>query len=249
MMNLRFYITELNRSKLDAQTSQRKQNNTDQLAAVGQTVAKIAHEIKNRLTVIGGFSRLINKHIDESDRVQHYSQVIGEESGKLERMLKQITDFSKPVCIEGTVRSLNELAQNMVPKIEEQKPEGITVILELDPASPRALIDAERLEQVLFNLIKNAIEAMENDGIVKICTRLEDSHATLIVQDNGPGIPEEAQSRIFEPFHTTKPKGTGLGLAICRQIITEHRGEMKFISVPGKGTSFIITFPAPENLE
>ena len=120
------------------------------------------------------------------------------------------------------------------------------VIAELDDNCTRALIDSSRLRQLLHNLIKNAIEATENTILPKIIVKTlctENDWLTLSICDNGPGIPEEAQNWIFEPYATDKPKGTGLGLAVVRKIVEEHHGKITLTSSRDNGTCFIIKLP------
>jgi signal transduction histidine kinase len=100
------------------------------------------------------------------------------------------------------------------------------------------------MEQVVTNLVGNAVEAVGSRGKVRVETRPRAGGVVLVVGDNGPGIPPEVQPRVFEPFFTTKKRGNGLGLAICRQIVVSHGGTIEFASSPGKGTVFTVELPA-----
>ncbi len=104
-------------------------------------------------------------------------------------------------------------------------------------------LDAERLEQVILNLVRNAVEAMPAGGTVRLSTRARDGGAELAVSDDGPGMSEEVVERAFEAFYTTKSKGSGLGLAVCRQIVLAHGGEVRLDTAPGEGTTFTIYLP------
>ena len=206
-------------------------------------MAQVAHEIKNRLVIVGGFARSIEKRLGEEENGQK-ARVIREEVDKLETMLGQITDFSKPVRLELKTHSLNHLVEELLSKFPSQELQGITVDLSLDPQLPQVMIDAERIEQVIINIVRNAREAIGASGAVRVSTCRDERGAAVIIEDNGQGMPEDIQNRVFDPFFTTKKKGTGLGLSICRQIVTEHGGRLQFESYPQKGTVFRIIFPA-----
>jgi two-component system sensor kinase len=152
-------------------------------------------------------------------------------------------DFSKPNIINTEMNSLNFLIQEVVRKFEENLPDDIKIELELDPEDHDIPIDIGRTEQVIINLVQNAIEAMVNGGIIKISIHAEEGQVNLEIQDNGPGIPPEIREKIFELFFTTKKEGTGLGLPICRKILQEENATICVQSSPGEGTKFTIEFP------
>ena len=214
------------------------------LAALGNTVAQVAHEIKNRLIVVGGFARSIEKKAGAVDMVQKKAVIIYQEVNKLEHMLKQITEFSKPMQLETEICSLNTLLEELLPKLSAAATQNIKLNTSLAPDLPPVSIDKELMEQVIINLVKNAMEAMGKEGNVYINTSTQDRGITLIIRDEGPGMTKDIQARIFEPFFTTKREGTGLGLAISRKIILDHGGELHCDSFPGKGTVFTITLPS-----
>ena len=126
----------------------------------------------------------------------------------------------------------------------EQFAPAVAVEFSPDTEDPVAAFDAGQIEQVLINLVRNAVEAMgEGGGHIGIATIAEDAAGTIMISDDGPGIARKLQNRIFEPFFTTKKGGTGLGLAVCRQIVAEHGGEMHVESEPGAGATFRIILP------
>jgi len=124
---------------------------------------------------------------------------------------------------------------------------GIKVEQILPPDLPPIMADDEKLKQVLLNLCKNAVEAMPQGGTLTICARNSGRHVRVEVSDTGVGIP--AGVDIFEPFLTTKAQGTGLGLTIVRQIVSAHKGALSYHSIPGEGTTFILTLPVSRNAE
>jgi signal transduction histidine kinase len=241
---LRTLMTEFSEARSDLEESQQQLKHAEQLAAIGTALARIAHEVRNPLAVIGGFAHLIETHPEETERVRGDAQTIYREVRRLEKMLTDIMEFSKPVRVEAVVQSLNRLVKEVVDTLLPQMPENIRLTLQLDPDTPSAAFDAARMEQVVLNFIRNSMEAMEKGGTITVSTRANRNGAELVVRDDGPGIPPEIQKRIFTPFFTTKKKGNGLGLAICYQIIREHGGEIMLESEPGKGAAFSVWLPS-----
>jgi signal transduction histidine kinase len=222
------------------------------LAAVGRLAAHVAHEIRNPLATIGGFAHSIRSHAEERDRVRDNAGIIYEEVHRLERMLSGIMDFSRPSRPVLVRQSLNSVVERAVGMLTEQFAPKVRITITLDPDTPEVAIDAGQTRQVLINVVRNAAESMtEAGGRVLVCTHpREDDGARLVIEDDGPGIPQDLKGRIFEPFFTTKKGGTGLGLAVCRQIVAEHGGRMGVESVEGHGARFLIEFPpkAPEQV-
>jgi len=240
---LRMFMTEVAETRSDLEESRHQLLQSARLAALGNTVAQVAHEIKNRLIVLGGFARSIEKKAGDAELARKKAAIIYQEVNKLERMLKQITEFSKPMQLETEVCSLNTLLDGVVTKLTDVAPAHIELQMSQVPDIPQVRIDSERLEQVIINLIKNAMEAMGTHGNVTVSTCRHEKGAALIIRDEGPGMTEEVRARIFDPFFTTKRDGTGLGLAISRKIILDHGGELHCESSPNKGTKFTITLP------
>jgi signal transduction histidine kinase len=241
---LKMFMAEVAETRSDLAQSRHQLLQSTRLAALGNTVAQVAHEIKNRLIVVGGFARSIEKKAGAVDMVQKKAVIIYQEVNKLEHMLKQITEFSKPMQLETEICSLNTLLEELLPKLSAAATQNIKLNTSLAPDLPPVSIDKELMEQVIINLVKNAMEAMGKEGNVYINTSTQDRGITLIIRDEGPGMTKDIQARIFEPFFTTKREGTGLGLAISRKIILDHGGELHCDSFPGKGTVFTITLPS-----
>jgi len=240
---LKVFMSEAAEAQSDLEQSRHELLQNRRLVAIGNTVAQVTHEIKNRLVVLGGLARSIEKRAGNAETVQKKAAVIFQEVNKLERLLKQITEFSKPIRIETEIFSLNALLEAMMPRLHHLTPKDTTLTMTTSPDLPNVRIDCERIEQVIINLIKNAIEAMGTGGRVGISAQLHENGAALVIRDEGPGMTEEVQARIFEPFFTTKKEGTGLGLAISRKIIRDHGGEMLCQSKPDQGTTFTILLP------
>jgi len=240
---LRMFMTEVAETRSDLEESRHQLLQSARLAALGNTVAQVAHEIKNRLIVLGGFAGSIEKKAEDAELVRKKAAIIYQEVNKLEHMLKQITEFSKPMQLETEVCSLNILLDGVMMKLADVAPANIGLRMSQVPDIPQVRIDSERMEQVIINLIKNAMEAMGTHGNVSVSTSRHKKGAALIIKDEGPGMTEEVRARIFDPFFTTKRDGTGLGLAISRKIILDHGGELHCESSPNKGTKFTIILP------
>jgi signal transduction histidine kinase len=241
--SLRMLMSEATQSRREADRPLAKEGQAERLAAIGNTVARVAHEMANRLLIIGGFARSIEKRPEDVQRVKDRSRTIFEEVRKLEDMIRDMMDYSKPVRLEPQVLSLNPMLEETLERFREHLPRSVRIETEFHPDVPRVSIDPERIEQVLLNLLRNAVEAMDARGAVSVSTATYGNGAIIRIRDEGPGIPEEARKRIFDPFYTTKKKGNGRGLAICKQIVEEHGGTIQFESAIGQGTCFSIHLP------
>jgi signal transduction histidine kinase/FixJ family two-component response regulator len=242
---------EIYRDLTGQRVFQAKMLQTEKLAALGQMVTGVAHELSNPLTSILGYAQrlfLRSQTEGQSDEVRQIFQE-AERASAIVRQLLMSARGSRP---ERRRISLNQVVSRTIDLQEVSLAAAkVTVVLDLDQALPFVLGDAGQLQQVLMNLVGNARQAIEqrgNGGTVRLSTKCIDSgrRAQLEVSDDGPGIPPALASRIFDPFFTTKPAGigTGLGLAIVLGVVREHGGEVKVASEPGNGAVFSLEFPA-----
>jgi signal transduction histidine kinase len=243
--HIRALLDEISRTRTAMNTVECGDEQLDRLAAVGNAVAFIAHEIRNRLATIGGYAHMIEGRPADADRVRRHAGIILQSSSRLEQMLAEVMEYSKPRERPRAAHSLNELVSDTVSQLAPSVPAGLALEVELDPATPEVLMDPAAIEQVVINLVRNGAEAAGEGGTVKVSTKPVQGGAALVVSDNGPGIPAEVQARIFEPFFTTKRTGSGLGLSICRKIVSEHGGDISVTSRPGAGATFVITLRNP----
>jgi signal transduction histidine kinase/CheY-like chemotaxis protein len=223
---------------------------TEKLAALGQMITGVAHELSNPLTSILGYAQRLFLRGDGAGRPDEVRQIF-QEAERASTILRQLLMTARDSRPE---RRKVELNQVVARTIELQRyslaAEKVRVELDLDPSLPFVLGDAGQLQQVLMNLIGNARQAIEQrgqGGTIRLSTkRIGDRRALLEVNDDGPGIPEAIVSRIFDPFFTTKPAGigTGLGLAIVLGIVREHGGQVHVASPPRGGAIFSLEFPA-----
>jgi len=222
---------------------------TEKMAALGQLVSGIAHELNNPLTSIMGYAQLaLGRRTAESPHNE--VTMIFEEAERARRIVKNLLFFARQAQPERTRVNLNEIIERTVPlRGYELKIENIAVRCDLAPDLPATLADPHQLQQVVLNLLVNAEQAiLENRGRGRIELRTRkasESRLAIEVSDDGPGIPPEIASRIFDPFFTTKPSGigTGLGLSIVYGIVERHGGDVTFENLPGGGAKFTVEFP------
>ena len=219
---------------------------SERLAVLGKMAAHISHEIKNPLMLIGGFARQILKDFAQNpEKNQGKLQIIVDEVRRLEDFLVEVgsyAKFSEPQKIPGNLNDLiQETCQRLEPSLKEN---NIELALELDPNLPEIQFDPGHLRQVILNIAKNGIEAMETGGTLTIATGRERGRILVQISDTGVGIPPEVQEKIFQPFFSSKPKGSGLGLAISQKILEAHQGEIIIASEPQKGTRVTIYLKA-----
>jgi two-component system, NtrC family, sensor kinase len=236
------------------QRMQARITQADKLAAVGQLAAGVMHEINNPLATISACVAAIEGRLPETPwegaaSVQEYLAIIDKEVDRCTGIVDGLLDFSRPKGKSKGAVVLNQLVADTLFLLKHhQRFKHLTVALELDPAEPRAIGNAEQLIQVLMALTLNAVDALEEGGRLTLRTaagRARADEVVVEVEDNGVGIPRADQSRIFEPFFTTKPpgRGTGLGLSICYGIVEDHHGRIEVDSAPGRGSIFRVFLP------
>lgn len=222
---------------------------TEKMAALGQLVSGIAHELNNPLTAIMGYAQLLLGHGLRPAQLSEASKVF-QQAERARRIVKNLLYFARENKPERTRVDLNEIVERTLAlRSYELKIENISVELDLARDLPETAGDPYQLQQVALNLLVNAEQALllgRGQGHVWIHThRSAGGRITLEISDDGPGIPPEIASRIFDPFFTTKPSGvgTGLGLSIVYGIVQQHDGEITFESQPGSGARFIVDLP------
>jgi PAS domain S-box-containing protein len=230
-------ITE--KARLQAQLVEKAQ-----LAVIGETAAKIVHEIANPLNGMFMNIQLVERRVAPAgDEVVTTSiKRIGNEVSRLKNLLYDFRSLSRPETYDLRPTALADIAREVCAlESAAYAAKGIRVELAMDPSLPLVLADRAKLKQALLNLCKNAEEAMPEGGTLTLQVRASDGKVILEVGDTGIGVPEDLN--LLEPFATTKPLGSGLGLVIVRQIVACHHGELSYVSAPGKGTSFSLALP------
>jgi two-component system nitrogen regulation sensor histidine kinase GlnL len=178
---------------------------------------------------------------------------------RLDGLVEQLRSLGTPPRLQLAPQNIHRILNDVL-SLQRQAPEwGSTSLrIEFDPSLPAVLGDRAQLTQVFLNLVKNAVEALGGQGELTVVTRIETryhvrrrSHRnqflSVTIADDGPGVPEQAQSHLFSPFFTTKPRGTGLGLTVCHRIVSEHGGIIAHEPRPGGGARFRVTLPVSED--
>lgn len=219
----------------------------EKMALLGELVASIAHDLKNPLVAIGGYSRRLERLVVGEEALS-YVQTINRESRRLEEILGGILSFSRKQMICYDSCQLHEFINTLLTKEERLLLQtNINVATKIEAELPAIIGDTTRLSQLFTNLIQNAIQAMPRGGDLTLrfkTVRLRGDLAVQVeVEDSGPGIPEEVIESIYKPFFTTRVEGTGLGLAICSRIVEQHQGEIRAVNSPRGGAIFRVTLP------
>ncbi|SFD44925.1 two-component system sensor histidine kinase AtoS [Pragia fontium] len=223
---------------------QRRIEQAERLATLGELMAGVAHEVRNPLTAISGFVQILRDSEQDPQR-REYTQIILKEVNSINRVIQQLLDFARPRPSLYQQVNLNQLINQTLILV---KTKGIEVridfILELEQHLPDIEADGELLKQVLLNLLINAVQSIATRGKIMITTRSRDQYwQEITIQDTGCGIGDDIKSKIFDPFYTTKPSGTGLGLSISHRIITAHDGDITLNSQLNQGTTFTLVLP------
>ncbi|OGH63286.1 MAG: hypothetical protein A3G34_15660 [Candidatus Lindowbacteria bacterium RIFCSPLOWO2_12_FULL_62_27] len=236
------------------QRLQQRLRQADKMAAVGQFVAGIAHEINNPLTGILGYAELI-RHSRSMSGVRSDIDMIEKEAARCARVVQNLLTFARKWEPARLNCDLNGVMNDTLELMKHQfKIENVSIETGLDPGLPPAMADPNQIQQVFFNILNNALDAVKpvsGTRRVAVRSRHTGSHIWMIIEDSGSGIPAEQLSRIFDPFYTTKDvgRGTGLGLSISHGIVAEHGGVLSVDSEAGRGTRFIVELPvAPAGL-
>lgn len=229
-------ITELKQSR-------EYMHQTEKLTVVGELAAGIAHEIRNPLTSLKGFTQLLGDKIDSN---QGYMDIMITEIERINTIVSELLLLAKPRKLDFKELNIGMVLKKIITLMEAQANlYGVKIKCDQCDEVPSFLIHGEenKLKQVFINLLKNGIEAMQEGGEIKISLQKREKDVEIKIIDSGNGISPELLSKIGQPFFTTKEKGTGLGLMVCYSIIESHQGKMTIDSKSGQGTTVSITLP------
>jgi signal transduction histidine kinase/CheY-like chemotaxis protein len=241
-----FFVRELTeRARLEQQLRQ-----AEKLSALGQMISGVSHELNNPLTVIKGYLELIlSRHrLEEATRAD--LEKVAHVANRAAKLVNKFLTFARQQPATRRVIELNQLIREVVELHQfELRVMGIEVRFDLDPLSPQTLADPDQIQQVLLNLVNNALHAMADlpgPGRLTLRSRRQGELALVHVEDTGRGVPDHLVTHIFEPFFTTKEvgTGTGLGLSICHSIMSEHHGRIHYERPPEGGARFVLEFPS-----
>ncbi|WP_280769643.1 sensor histidine kinase [Salipaludibacillus daqingensis] len=233
-----FYFVDIT----ETEQLEKKIQQTEKLAFVGELSAGAAHEIRNPLTVIDGFLTLMNQSLTNNQKEKFRIQLLLKELARINSIIEEMLLLTKPSAPKMKPTSLREIINDIVPLIQHAAGnEQVNFDMHLDSIS--MFVDSEQMKQVLHNLIRNSIEAMEGKGTIYISSKIKGEMCQIFVRDNGPGIPEKMKAQLFHPFLTSKESGTGLGLTIAQRILDNHEGKIELFSSSKQGTCFLIEVP------
>jgi len=219
---------------------------SEKLASIGRLAAGIAHEINNPLTSVLNFVHLLKQKKTNDEEDTRDLNVIIDETNRVRKIVRELLDFARQSPANKECIDINQILQQLIALITKQKEfRNIRFIENYDDKLPPFQADKNQIQQVFLNLLMNSAEAIPGEGTITISTIYTDNNISISISDTGCGIKEENQTKIFDPFYTTKPvgKGTGLGLSVSYGIIQQYNGEIKCESKAGEGTTFTVNFP------
>ncbi len=225
---------------------------SEKLASLGKMAAGVAHEINNPLTSILINTHLMLEKLEKKHDFYENLSLIADETSRCTHIVKGLLEFSRQNPPQKVFTNINELIERTTQLLENQASfQNIRIIKELDDSLPAIKLDKNKVQQVFWNLMLNACDAMPNGGQLLITDRLSADGKYIEVRfiDSGIGIPKENLNKLFDPFFTTKGSGTGLGLAVSYGIIEQHDGRIEVKSEVGQGTVFTLSFPVEDRAE
>lgn len=218
----------------------------ERLSVMGETSAIVAHELRNPLVAIGGFARSLLRGMPENDPNREFAKIITEEVDRLERIIHDLLDFIRPQKMMRRFVPVDRVVDEVLAKMRGQFQEA-RIVLERDLRADGAETSCHpgEIQQVVQNLIVNAIQAQPDGGTVKVHSRALEGGILVQIEDQGPGFAKEVAEKMFTPFFTTKTTGSGLGLTICAQIIKAHGGVLRAENRPEGGARLSFILPLP----
>ncbi len=240
-------VRELRHAYEELKSMQNQLLQAEKMASIGLLASSLAHELDTPLATISGYCELLAEDIHD-ERLLGRIKIISEQIIKCQKTIRNLLDFSRKSTCEKKLCNIHHLINNTLLLVEHRlKIHKINLRKTFDDNVPPLLVDGNQIQQVILNLVNNAVDALPQGGDMFIETRLnkEAKSVEVAFEDNGVGISSEDQKRVFAPFFTTKEpgKGTGLGLSICNNIISAHNGKITIESRVGNGTKFIISLP------
>ncbi len=237
---------ELEEMNARLQATQAQLIQSEKLASVGQLTAGIVHDVKNPLAVIKGLAEELSEEGDLDEFTVEGLETIRDSASKANTIVTDLLKFARQSTPEMQTRDMRTTLESVFRLTEYLMRKGnVTLVPDLPRTSVMATYDPQQIEQVLINLVTNAVQAMPDGGTLDVSLKEDDDNLVITMRDSGVGIPEENVVRIFDPFFTTKPEGegTGLGLSVSYGIVSRHRGRIDVESDVGIGTTFTVSLP------
>ncbi len=247
-MCLPYTIEKLHESIIELENTEKALKQTEKLASMGQLSAGIAHEVNNPLGIVLLYSHILMEKLNESSEIFDDIKMIANHADRCKNIISGLLNFARKNEVQLKNVDLIQIIKKSIKNVVV--PETITVNIINNLDNETAYMDPDQIIQVFTNLIKNAVDALNNEGIITIITEGNIKEVSISIKDNGPGIPKEHLEKLFEPFYTTKTigKGTGLGLSVSYGIVKMHKGRISVDSnteiTKGKtGTTFTVVLP------
>jgi signal transduction histidine kinase len=213
--------------------------NQEHLVKLGEMAASVAHELRNPLGIIKAANSLIEKKY--GSKGDEFFQYIPAELTRLNKMIEDFLSFARSRTLHIQKIDVSQLLDKV--KLAGFENKSVKLNIKISEKLTTLETDADCLEQIILNVLKNAMQAVKNDGKIEIVCDVISNKARIAISDNGQGISPEIQNRIFEPFFSTRDEGSGLGLAISKRLIEQLNGEIKVRSQPDSGTRVLLLVP------
>jgi len=224
----------------------------DRLAIIGRLAAGLAHEIRNPIASIRGSIEVLGQNLNPQGTDRRLMDIVLRESDRLDGTISEFLEFSRPKALTRSLTDVTTLVDEVLLLLATNAGDRLRVVKEYPDSSVKANVDPGQIRQSLWNLCRNALDAMPEGGTLRVTVGLRAEPGNgrevveIVVEDSGPGVPTEHLPHVFEPFYTTKPRGTGLGLAIVHRIIEEHQGTIQVERSEAGGARFAVQLPKGE---
>jgi PAS domain S-box-containing protein len=244
---LRASNEELKAANEELREAQEQLIRSEKLAAIGQLAGGVGHELRNPLGAIKNATYYVKGKVAQSElaqkepRVMEFLDIVDDEVNSSNKIINDLLGFSRvgrPSVSPTRMKKVIEDALSRIPI-----PENIELLRRLDADLTEIKVDSDQIQQVLVNIMTNAVQAMPEGGKLTISTKENGEFLEVEIADTGSGMPQEVKDKVFEPLFTTRAKGIGLGLAVCKSIVDRHEGHIEVSSKLGKGTTFNIKLP------
>jgi signal transduction histidine kinase len=226
----------------------------NKLISLGTIAAGVAHEIRNPLASIRTFAQLMPERMEDPEFKNEFSQLVVKDVDRITKVIETMLDFARPTPVTIEANPVNDLVDEAALLMQSRFKSKHIDLTKTFHGNHVVKVDKQQILQVLVNLLNNAVDALPEQGKIRISTGVRPHEgaseggrngkfAVIEVTDNGVGIPNAMRNRLFDPFFTTKHDGTGLGLSISQKIVRDHGGAITVSSIEGKGTTFQISLP------
>ncbi|GMA50362.1 hypothetical protein GCM10025857_17190 [Alicyclobacillus contaminans] len=235
-------VTERKLAELRLRTAEEQLRKSERLAALGHLAAGIAHEIRNPLTTLKGFTQLLQGSVNPDK--QSFLRIMLDELTQIERIVNDLVLLAKPAGAEGRAQRMVDILERAMQETEpEAAAGGVRMEMRAPSESPWVKCSPGQLSQMFCNILRNAVQAMPNGGVIQIVVTEAADWVVVQIIDEGTGIPDERLPHLGEPFFTTKERGTGLGLMVSYRIAEAHGGRIDIESQVGRGTTVTVSLP------